>query len=112
MFEEMKLFWSIKSKITNDKNHVNVPHLEINEAVLVDCSIVNNYYQQDSRLLYTFVPNKSFGQLSDISPENVMILKMFDSEFSNTEVWFTNQISKLLEIKDKINITLVINWNV
>ena len=49
-----------------------MPHLEINEVALVHCSIVNNYYQQDSILLYTFVSNKSFGQLSDISPENVM----------------------------------------
>ena len=58
-----------------------MPHLEINEVVLVNCSIVNNYYQQDSRLLYTFVPNKSFGQLSDISPENVMFLKILIQNF-------------------------------
>ena len=61
------------------------------------------------RILYTFVPNKSFGQLLDISPKNVIFLKTFNSEFSYIEVWFTDHNSKPLDIKDKINITLVIN---
>ena len=61
--ETMKLLGSTKNKITNDKNGENVPHLEITEAVLVHWNIVNNDYQQDSRLLYTFVPNKPFWQL-------------------------------------------------
>ena len=61
--ETMKLLGSTKNKITNDKNGENVPHLEITEAVLVHWNIVNNDYQQDSRLLYTFVPNKLFWQL-------------------------------------------------
>ena len=59
--------------------------------------------------MYTFVRNKSFRQLLNISPENVMFLKTFGSEFSHIEVWFTDQHSKPLEIEDKINITLVIN---
>ena len=59
--------------------------------------------------MYTFVRNKSFGQLLNISPENVMFLKTFSSEFSHIDVWFTDQPSKPLEIEDKINITLVIN---
>ena len=84
-------------------------HLKITEVVLIYCNIVNNDYQQDSRVLYTFVPNKSFGQLLDISPKNFIFLKTFHSEFSYTEVWFTDQNSNPLEIKDKINITLVIN---
>ena len=58
--------------------------------------------------MYTFVPNKSFGQLLDISSKNVIFLKAFDSEFSYIEVWFTDQNSKLLQIEDKININLVI----
>ena len=61
--ETMKLLGSTKSKITKDENSENVPHLEITEVVLVHCNIVNNDYQQDSRVLYTFVPNKLFGQL-------------------------------------------------
>ena len=60
-------------------------HLEITEVVLVHCNIVKNHYQQDSRVLYTFVPNKSFGQLSDISPKKFIFLKIFNSEFSNIE---------------------------
>ena len=66
----MKLLGSTKSNITEDKNGENVPHLEITEVVLLHCNIVNNDYQQESRVLYTFVSNKSFGQLLDISPKN------------------------------------------
>ena len=54
----MKLRGSAKNKITKDKNSENVPHLEITEVVLVHCDIVNNDYLQNSRVLYTFVPNK------------------------------------------------------
>ena len=84
-------------------------HLEITKTVLVHWNIVSNDYQQDSRVLYTFVPKKSFSQLSDISSKNVMFLKTFDSEFSYIEEWFTDQNPKPLEIENKINITLVIN---
>ena len=71
-----------KSKITKDKNGKNVPHLEITEIFLVHCNTVSNIYQQDSRALYSFISNKSFSQLLDISPEHFIILKVFDSEFS------------------------------
>ena len=86
-----------------------MPHLEINEVVLVVCNIVNNDYQQDSRVLYTFVLNKSFGQLLDISLKNFTLLKTYNSEFLYIEVWFTDQNSEPLDIEDKINTTLVIN---
>ena len=66
----MKLCGSTESKITEDKNGENVPHLEIVELVLVHCNLVNNDYQQDSRILYTFVPNKPFSSLLEISPAN------------------------------------------
>ena len=78
----MKLLGITKRKITKDKNSENVPRLEITEVVLIHCNIVNNDYQQDSRVLYTFVPNKSFGQFLDISPKNFIFLKSFNSEFS------------------------------
>ena len=65
----MELLGSTKSKITKNENGENVPHLEITEVVLIHCITVNNNYQQDSRVLYTFVTNKSFGQLLDISPK-------------------------------------------
>ena len=61
--ETMKLLGSTESKITKDKNSQNVPHLEVVELVLVHCNIANNDYQQDSRILYTVVPNKTFGSL-------------------------------------------------
>ena len=64
----MKLLGSTENKITKDKNGENVPHLEITEVILVHCNIVNNDYQQDSRVLYIFVPNKPFGSLSEIPP--------------------------------------------
>ena len=105
----MKLLGRTKSKITKDKNGKNVTYLEINEVVLIHCNVVYNSYQQNSRVLYTFVPNKSFGQLLNISPENFIFLKTFDSEFSYIEVWFTEKNSNPLEIEDKVNITLVIN---
>ena len=106
--ETMKLLGNAKTKITKDKNGKNVPHLEITEAVIVHCNIVNNDYQQNSRVLYKFFPNKLFGQLLDISLKNVIFLKTFDSEVSYIKVWFINQISKLLKIENKINLTLVI----
>ena len=72
--ETMKLLGSTENKITTDKNGENVPHLEITEVVLVHCNIVNNDYQQDSRVLYTFVPNKPFGSLLEISQANHIFL--------------------------------------
>ena len=95
-------------RITRDKNGENVPHLEITEVVVVHCDIVNNYYQQDSRVLYTFVPNKLFGSLLEISLTNDIFLKTFNSEYDEIKVWFTHQNSQPLEIEDRINLTMVI----
>ena len=88
--ETMKLLGSTESKITKDKNSENVPHLEVAELVLVHRNLVNNNYQQDSRILYTFVPNKTFGSLLEISPTNQVVLKTFNSEFQEVKVWFTD----------------------
>ena len=74
----MKLIESTESKITKDKNGENFPQLEILELVLVHCNLVNNDYQQDLRILYTFVPNKPFGSLLEISPTNHIFLKTFN----------------------------------
>ena len=104
----MKLLGSTKNKITKDKNGENVPHVEITEVVLVHCNMVNNDYQQDSRVLYTFVPNKSFGSLLDTSPSNHIFLKTFNSEHDEIVVWLTDQNSKPLEIEYRINLTMVI----
>ena len=105
----MKLLGSTKSKVSKHENGKNVPHLGITEVVLIHCNIANNEYQQDSKILYRFVPNNSFGQLLDISPKSFMFLNTLNSEFSSTEVWLTNKNSKPLEIEDEINITFVIN---
>ena len=84
--ETMKLLGSAENKITKNKNDENVPRLEITEVVLVHCNITNNDYQQDSRVLYTFVPNKLFGSLLEISSKNHIFLKTFSSEFRAIEV--------------------------
>ena len=107
--ETMKLLGSTQNKITKDKNGENVPYLEITEVVLVHWNIVNNDYHQDSRvLLYTFIPNKPFGSLLEVSPTNHIFLKTFKSEYPNIKVWFTDQNSQPLEIEDRINLTMVI----
>ena len=100
----MKLLGSAENKITKDKNGENVPHLEITEVVLVYCNIVNNDYQQDSRVLHTF------GGLLDISLGNHIFLKTFNSEYNEIDGWFANQNSRPLELEDRINLTMVIKW--
>ena len=106
--ETMKLLENTENKITKAKNSENVPHLEVVELVLVHCNLVNNNYQQHSRTLYTFVPNKTFGSLLEISPPNHVFLKTFNSEFREIKIWFTDQINKSLEVEDKISITFII----
>ena len=103
----MKLLGSNKNKKTKDKNSENVPHLEITEVVLVHCNIVNNDYQQNSGALYTFVPNKPFGSLLEISPINHIFSKTLNSEYDEIKVCFTDQNSKSLEMEDRINLTMV-----
>ena len=92
--ETMKLLGRTENKITKDKNGENVPLLKITEVVLVHFDIVNNDYQQDSRVLYSFVPNKPFGSLLEISTTNHIFLKTFNSKYDEIEVWFTYQNSQ------------------
>ena len=75
------------------------------------CTVIllTTIIKKDSRVLYTFIPNKSFGQILDISPKSFIFLKLFNSEFSYIEVWFTDQNSEPLEMEDTIDINLVIN---
>ena len=109
MPETTKLLGSTKSRITKNEITENVLNLEITKVVLVHCNIVNNSYQQNSRVLYAFFQNKSFGQLLDLLPKSFISLKTCNSEFSHVKVLFTDQAFKLLERKDKINITSVIH---
>ena len=106
--ETMNLLGSTESKITGEKNGENVPHLEVVEVVLIHCNIVDKSYQQNSRILYPFVPNKPFGSLLEISLPNHIVLQTFNSEFQEIKVWFTDQNNNPLEVEDKINITLII----
>ena len=79
----------------------------IAEEVLVHCNIVNNDYQQGSRVLYTFIPNKPLCSLLDISPKNIF-LRTFNSEFQEIELYFTDQNSQPLKIEDRISLNLTI----
>ena len=106
--ETMRLHGSTENKITKDKNGKNVPDLEITEVVLVSYDIINNDYQQDSTVLYMFVPNKPFGSFLEISQTNHIFLKTFNSEYEEIKVWFTDQNSQPLDIEDRINLTMMI----
>ena len=104
----MRLLGSTKKDVDANKNSENVPKLESVEVVLVHCNLVNNNYQQASKVLFTFVPNKQFGQLINISPHSLTMLGTTNAEFSFIEVWFTDQNSKPLEIEDNANLTLIV----
>ena len=107
--ETMKLLGSTKDIIDSNKNSENVPKLENVEVVLVHCNLVNNSYQQHSRVLFTFVPTKQYDQLISISPHSLAFLKTMNTEFSEIEIWFTDQNNNALEIEDNVNISLIIN---
>ena len=104
----MKLLGSTKNVVDNDENSENVPKLEPVEVVSVHCNLVNNDYQHASKVLFSFEPNKQFGQLLNISPHVFTMMNTVNTEFPSVEVWFTDQSSKALEIEDNVNLTLII----
>ena len=104
----MKLFGSTKKDVDKDKDGENVPKLKSVAVVLVHCNLVKNDYQHTSKVLFSFVPNKQFGQLINISPHSLMMMNTVNTEYSFVEVWFTDQASKALEIGDNVNLTLTI----
>ena len=106
--ETMQLLGSSKKDMDKNKDGEIVPRLETVEVVLVHCNLVNNNYQQASKVLFTFVPNKQFGQLITITPHSLTMLKTTNVEFSFIEIWFTHQNNRPLEIEDDVNITLII----
>ena len=106
--EMIGLLGSSSNIIDNDKNSEQVCKLETVEVVLVHCNLVNNNYQQSSKVLFTFVPNKKYGQLINILPHALIMLKTTNAEFSSIEIWFTNQDNRL---SDNGNIPLIINTN-
>ena len=103
----MKLLRSTKEDVDQDKDGEDVPKLESVEVVLVHCKLVNNNYQQASKVLFTFVPNKQFRQLINMAPHSLKMLSTANTEFSSF-VWFTGQNSEPLEIEDSVNLTLII----
>ena len=106
--ETMKLLGNTKKEVDKDKDGENVPKLESVEVVLVHCNLVKNDYQHTSKVLFTFVPNKQFGQLINISPHSLTMMNTVNTEFSSVEVWFTDQVSKALEIEDNVTLALII----
>ena len=95
-----------KFKITLNTSSKNMKLLQKN--VLVHCNLVNNNYQQASKVLFNFVPNKQFGQLINITPHSLTMLKTTNAEFSFTEIWFTDQNNRSLEIEYNVNIKFII----
>ena len=106
--EVVRKYKKKKKNCDKDKDGENVPKLESVEVVLVHCNLVKNDYQHTSKVLFTFVPNKQFGQLINISPHSLTMMNTVNTEFSFVEVWFTDQVSKALEIEDDVNLTLII----
>ena len=107
--ETIKLLGCTKNDVDQDKDGENVLRLQPIEDFLVSQSLVNNnYYQQVSKILFTFVPKKEFGQLMNISTHSLTMLNATNTKFSFIEVWFTDQNSKKVEIEDNVNMTLII----
>ena len=106
--ETMRLLGSTKKDVDKDKDGEIVPKLESVEVVLVHCNLVKNDYQHTSKVLFSFVPNKQFEQLINISPPSLTMMNTINTEFSFAEAWFTDQARKALEIEDNVNLTLII----
>ena len=96
--ETMKLLGSAKKDIDTDQGGEDVPKLESVDVILVHCNLVSNSYQQASKVLFTFVPNKQFGQLITILAHLLTMLKATNAEFQSIQVWFTDQNKRPLEI--------------
>ena len=98
--ETMKLLGSTRKDVDKDKNGENVPKLESVEAVLVHCNLVKNDYQHTSKVLFTFVSNKQFGQLINISPHSLTMMNAVNTEFFLLK--FGLQIKLVKHLKSKI----------
>ena len=109
--ETMRLLGSSANSIDIDKNSELVSKLESVDLILVHCNLVNNNYQQASKVLFTFVPNKKYGQLITVSPHSLIMSKTVNTEFSFIEIWFTDQHNRPLEIEDSVNVSLIIGIN-
>ena len=107
--EIIKLFGRTKKLIDKTKNGEKIPILEVAEVVLIQCTLLDNQYQQKSKVLYTFTPNKSYAYLLNAEPSNLLFLKTYNTQFVGIMITFTNQNGRPLEIEEKFNLTLLIN---
>ena len=105
----MKLFGSIKKVLDKTKNGEKVPSLEVAEVALVQCYLIDNKYQQKPEVWYTFIPNKSYTYLLNVEPSNLVSLKIYNTNFDEIIITFTDQSGRPLEIEDDVNLTLLIN---
>ena len=106
--ETMRLLGSTEQDIAKDENGETRPKVETVDVALMHRNVFNNNYQQASKVLFTFVPDKQFGQLITISPHSLTMLKTTNAEFPFIELWFTDQNNRPLEIEDNVNITLIV----
>ena len=106
----MKLLGSTKKDFDQDKDGEDEPKIESVEVLLVHCNLVNKNYQQAFKVLFTIVPNKQFSQLVNIAPNSLKMLNAANTEFPSIEVWFSDQNSKQLEIKNNVNMTLITRY--
>ena len=100
--ETMKLLGSTSNSIDKDKNSELVPKLESVDLALVHCNVVNNSYQQESKVLFTFAPNRKYGQLITVSPHSLIMLKTVNTEFSFIEIWFTDQDNRMYKMRHSL----------
>ena len=99
---------SRKKEVDKDEGGENVPKLESAEVALVHCNLVKNDYQQTTKYLFSFVPNKQLERLINISPLSLTMMNIVNTEFCSVVVCFTDQASKALEIEHNVNLTLII----
>ena len=107
--ETMKLFGSTKKWIDKTKNGENVPSFDVFKIVLVQCNLADNQYQQKSKVLYTFMINKSYACLLNIEPSNLVFRKTYDTEINEMIITFTDQNGRPIEIEDRVYLALPIN---
>ena len=105
----MKLFGSTKKLTNKTKNGENVQSLKVVQVYLVQCNLVDNQYQQKSGVLYIFAPNNSYAYLSNEEPSHLVLLKIYNTEFDEIIITFTDQNGRPLKTEDKVNLTLLIN---
>ena len=95
----MKLLGIGIKKVDKNKDEENITKLESLKVVLVHCDFVKNDYKHTSKVLFTFVPNKQFGQLINISPHSLTMMNTVNTEFSSVEICLTDQVVKNLKLK-------------